>query len=175
MLIEGFSAGAMFAQRYCLLHPERVQAIAAGQCGGSLTVPADNYNGTDMDWPVGINDFQHLTGSGFNLNEYQQIPQFIYIGDQDTKSSTVYWTFDAGGIFTQSQIDFLNKSFGDSDPVRLENQCNYMTEIGCNIEFKLYPGVGHQYTSGMVDDIFKFFAQHKDTDGDVAPRETVMV
>ena len=34
-MFEGFSAGAMFAQRYALLHPERVQAVAAGTGTGS--------------------------------------------------------------------------------------------------------------------------------------------
>lgn len=33
--------------------------------------------------------------------------------------------------------------------------------MGCNVEFKLYPGVGHQYTSDMIDDISTFFAQFK--------------
>ena len=77
VFIHDFSAGAMFAQRYCLLHPERVHAIAAGSCDGSLTVPGSNYNGTDMDWAVGINDFQSLLGYSFNMSDYQQVPQFI--------------------------------------------------------------------------------------------------
>lgn len=159
VFIEGFSAGAMFAQRYCLLHPERVQAIAAGQCGGSLTVPGSNYNGTDMNWPVGINDFQSLVDYGFNMSSYQQVPQFIYIGDQDNTNSTV--AVGNHDLFTDSQMDFLNENFGDSDPVRLENQCAYMTEMGCNITFKLYPGVGHQYTSNMINDTHAFFSRFK--------------
>jgi len=163
VFVDGFSVGSCFAQRYCLLHPERVQAIAAGQCGGAMTVPGSDYNGTDMNWPVGISDYQSLVGYGFNMSSYQQVPQFIYIGDQDNgpPSTMVFYTVERGGIFTQSQIDFLNENFGDSDPVRLENQCAYMTEMGCNITFKLYPGVGHTVTSNMIADIFNFFSQFK--------------
>lgn len=163
VFIEGFSAGAMFAQRYCLLHPERVQAIAAGQCGGSLTVSGSNYNGTDMNWPVGVNDFQSLVDYDFNMTEYQQVPQFIYIGDQDTNNSTV--AVGNHDLFTDEQMAFLNVTFGDSDPVRLENQCDYIKGMGYNVEFKLYPGVGHQHTSHMIDDTFTFFAQFKSGGG----------
>lgn len=159
VFIEGFSAGAMFAQRYCLLHPERVQAIAAGQCGGSMTVPGNNYDGTNMNWPVGVNDFSALVGYELNMSAYQQVPQFIYIGDKDTKNSTV--DVENGDLFTPEQSNFLIANFGHSDPVRLENQCEYLKGMGCNVTFKLYPFVGHQYTQDMIEDTFAFFEQYK--------------
>lgn len=45
VLIEGYSSGGMFAQRFALLHPDRVQAIAAGQCGGNFILPLVEYDG----------------------------------------------------------------------------------------------------------------------------------
>ena len=160
VFVDGFSAGAMFAQRYTLLHPERVQAIAAGQCGGAMTLPESSYNGTQMDWPVGVNDFLSLVGCEFDQNAYRQVPQFIYIGDQDTNNSTLWGT---GELWrTQSQIDFLNNTFGDTDPVRLENQVNYLNSIGYdNITFTEYVGVGHQFTSEMINDFLAFFSAHR--------------
>jgi hypothetical protein len=56
---------------------------------------------------------------------------------------------------------FLNQYFGESDPVRLESQCDYMIGIGCNVEFKLYPNVGHQLTSNMIEDVFEFFDRQR--------------
>jgi len=169
VFVSGFSAGAMFAQRYCLLHPDRVRGIAGGQCGGSLTVPGTNYNGVDMNWPVGVNDFRSLVGYDFKMSYYQQIPQFIYIGDQDNSNSTV-----APGnhdLFTDEQMDFLNENFGNSDPVRVENQCAFMSETECNVEFKLYPGVAHQITSDMVNDTFSFLAKYRTTEPTVVSCE----
>jgi len=169
VFVSGFSAGAMFAQRYCLLHPERVRGIAGGQCGGSLTVPGSRYNGVDMNWPVGVNDFRSLVGYDFNMSYYQQIPQFIYIGDQDINGSTV-----APGnhdLFTDEQMKFLNETFGDNDPVRLENQYTYMSEQGCKVELKLYPGVAHQITSDMINDTYSFFAKYRTTEPTVVSGE----
>jgi len=159
VLIEGFSAGGMFAQRYALLHPERVQAIAAGQCGGAITLAESTYNGIQMDWPVGVNDFSSLVGYEFNQSAYQQVPQFIYVGDQDT--NTTLW--GTGELWrTQSQIDFLNNTFGYTVSVKLENQVSYLNDIGYNnITFKKYPGIGHEYTREMKEDSFAFFSDFK--------------
>ena len=159
VFIEGFSAGGMFAQRYALLHPTRVQAIAAGQSGGSIVLPVSSYNGVKLDWPVGVGDFETLTGSPFDKTSYKQVPQFIYIGDQDTENSTLW---GIGELWrSQSQIDFLNIVFGDTDPIRLREQCAYLNALGCNITFKSYPGVGHLRTNEMQDDVFAFFNANK--------------
>lgn len=160
VFIDGFSAGAMFAQRYALLHPERIQALAAGQCGGAMTLPQDQYETTQMEWPVGTSDFSSLIGYTFDRDTYRQVPQYIYIGDQDTTNSTLW---GPGELWrTQSQIDFLNTTFGNTDPVRLENQVAYLNNMGYNnIIFHKYPGIGHQFTSGMINDTFAFFNAHR--------------
>ena len=80
IFVAGFSVWGMWADRYTLLHPNRVKAYAAGAPGGALTLPESHYHYTRMDWSVGINDF-FLTGANFNVNEYKNIPHFIYIGD----------------------------------------------------------------------------------------------
>lgn len=176
VFVEGFSAGGMFTQRYCLLHPDRVQAATAGHNGGSLTLPGADYSGSDMNWPVGINDFYSLTGVEFNLEEYKKVPQFIYIGDRDNDASTVYWTHEHGGLFSQTQIDFLIQKFGDTDPLRLKNQSDFLADMGCNVQFKSYEGFSHaDFIPESITDTFEFFAKHKekirdtlffDSDGD---------
>ena len=109
VLIEGFSASAMFAQRFALLHPDRVLAIAAGSCGGNFVLPLKSYNGIPINWPVGINDLKTLADIEFDQNEYKNISQFIYIGDQDTQHSTVPDDAQSatGHFEAVSQIDFF--------------------------------------------------------------------
>jgi len=160
VFIDGFSAGAMFTQRYALLHPERVQALAAGSPGGAMTLPESTYGTIQMMWPVGVSDFSTLAGYEFDMESYKQVPQYIYIGDQDTHNSTLWGT---GEIWrTQAQIDFLNSTFGSTDPVRLQNQVAYLNNLGySNITFRLYLGVGHQFAAIPLDDIFEFFNNHR--------------
>jgi len=163
VFVDGFSAGAMFAQRYALLQPERIRAIAAGQCGGAMTLPESTYASavaTAMEWPVGVSDFSSLVGEDFDRDAYQQVSQLIYIGDQDTTNSTLSAPGEPGELWrTQAQIDFLNAEFGNTDPVRLEGQASYLADLGYDVSFKLYPGVGHQFTNRMIDDTFAFFRE----------------
>lgn len=158
ILLDGFSAGAMFAQRYALLHPRRVLAIAAGQCGGALTLPEaamDGDRAAPMDWPVGVRDFRALAGYRFDRDAYRRIAQFIYIGDRDTSNSTLVRTRELWR--NQDQIDFLNRVFGRTDPTRLEAQARYLARRGYNVTFRLYPGVGHTGTRESRADVFSFF------------------
>ena len=155
IFVEGFSAGGMFAQRYALLHPERVQGVAAGQSGGSLILPEETYNGVKLEWPVGVFDFLTLVGKEFNQEAYKQIPHFIFIGDQDKYNSTLH---GIGELWrTQEQIDFMNTTFGYEDTTRLKNECEFMINLGYNVTFKEYEGVGHSWTNEMRNDTYAFF------------------
>jgi len=87
VFVEGFSTGGMFSQRYGVLHPERIKALAAGHIGGFITLPIYEYDYTDLNWPLGLNDYEILIGNQFKFNEYANLPQFLYIGENDTKKS----------------------------------------------------------------------------------------
>lgn len=164
VFIAGFSVGGMFGQRYTLLHPERVRAIAAGHCGGNFTLPESTYNGVELNWPVGVNNLESLVGYEFDRVSYTQVPQFIYIGDADTEN-TIVWPRSWGPKYmwqSVGQLDFLDETFGDTDPVRLANQIKYLNGLGySNITFKLYAGVGHSNTDSMSRDVLAFFRAHR--------------
>ena len=158
ILITGFSAGGMFAQRYALLHPERVKAIAAGQCKGAITFPEEKYEDFEMNWPVGIFDYEDLLGKPFNRESYKQIKQMIYIGEDDLHASTLESGEIGRSWRTSSQIKFLKKYFGEYDPERLENQVQYLQDIGYkNFEIVVYDNAEHRINQDMIKDTLMFF------------------
>lgn len=153
VFIEGFSGGAIFAQKMTLLHPSRIAAVSLGQCGGSLSLPIIEYENTSLDWPAGVKNFFELTGKTFNNDAYKEIHQFIFIGTDDTESSIFR---NPGELFTQDMIDNFNLWFGEADPVRLKNQCVFLQSIEySNIIFTMYDDIGHDY--GSMDDVYAFF------------------
>jgi len=159
VFIEGFSAGGGFVQRYTLMHPQRVQAIALG--GQShYTLPLKSYNGTDMNWPVAINDFASLLGYDFSWDEYKKVPQYLHQGDQDAPQNSLVSEAN-DDMFTIEQVRFLKANFGETDPVRLQNQAALLQQLGCNVTFKMYIGVGHSYGPDGWNDSFNFLAQYK--------------
>ena len=149
ILVAGFSAGGMWANRYTILHPERVKAAAIGQAGGWLTIPIYEYNETILLWPMGIANFKNLTGTEYNKQKLlKNVPQFIFIGDQDNSN-----TYASEPWPTEDEI----KIWGATDPERLENQSLYLKNSGYNVKFKLYSGIGHTFTLEMKNDIIQFF------------------
>ena len=104
-------------------------------------------------------DFQSLARRPFDLEAYRAIPQFIYIGDRDTRNSQVYDWFlwpDA------AVVERLDAAFGDTDPRRLAGQAAYLQRQGYDATFRLYPGAGHDYTRAMIGDLFAFLDRYRE-------------
>jgi len=158
--IEGFSHAGMFAQKYALLHPERVLSIAAGSPGQHLTLPVVEYDGANLLWAVGVNDYFSLVGYQFKLDAYKKVPQFIYTGELDNLDENDHVNYIGVGQawLDDGQVDFLNNTFGDVPAIRLKNMCTYVQSIGCEVTFKEYTGVGHTKTAEMYQDTINFFA-----------------
>jgi hypothetical protein len=160
--IEGFSHAGMFAQKYALLHPERVIAIAAGSPGQHLTLPVSEYNGIDLYWAVGTIDLTSLVGYDLNLVAYKKVPQLIYTGELDNVAENDHVNYIGVGQYwlDTAQVDFLNTVFGDVPAIRLKNMCAYVQGIGCDVTFKEYIGVGHTKTYEMYQDTITFFREN---------------
>jgi len=161
IIIEGFSSGGMFAQRYTLIHPERVQAVAAGHCGGTFILPEEYFDDEPINWPVGINNYESLVGKIFNREAYKEVKQFIYIGTEDLNTTLILnnsitlWE-------SQSQIDFVHRNFGLTSFEIIKNQIEYLHNLGYkNIIFKGYEGYGHEYPGVMSKDATDFLIENK--------------
>jgi hypothetical protein len=149
ILVAGFSAGGMWTNRYTLLHPEGVLAAAMGQAGGWLAMPLSEYNGSVLNWPMGIHNFYDLTGANYIKTDLlKEVPQFIYIGDSDNSSTYCNECYPYCDNIT---------IWGISDPERIETQYNYLAENDYNVQFKLYEGYGHTYNYVIKSDVLDFF------------------
>lgn len=138
IFIQGFSASGMFANRFTLLHPERVKAATIGSPGGFPILPVESYESASLPYPAGIADIEELTGKPFDQETYNRIPQLIYMGALDDNDSLDFidgWDEDIASV-----VDTL---FG-SDPLSRwkEAEAVYL-ESGANVQFLLIEGVGH--------------------------------
>ena len=62
VLMTGFSASGMFANRFVFLHPDRVKAAAIGSPGGWAIAPVANYKEKTLRYPIGTGDFKYGFG-----------------------------------------------------------------------------------------------------------------
>ncbi|MCK6649453.1 MAG: hypothetical protein L6Q66_07345, partial [Bacteroidia bacterium] len=88
--MNGFSASATFTNRFSFLHPEKIQALAMGGFNGELILPLKELNKTPLLYPIGIADMNTLFGKEFDLQAYQNIPQYIFMGQLDDNDAVQF-------------------------------------------------------------------------------------
>jgi hypothetical protein len=152
ILLDGFSASANFSNKFTILHPELVQAVAAG---GTLPLfPTAVMGGERLIFPVGIADLEEYTGRPFNLQQYLTVPQFNYFGDQDTiiplRDNQVFY----------GDAAILNERLFHNDPLEFwEAVQNVHNELGSNAIFRTMYGVGHTDTPEIRREVTKFLGK----------------
>ena len=137
-LIQGYSASGMFANRFAVLHPTRVKAVAAGSPGGWPIAPASAFNGEALPYPAGIADLASLTGQSFDSEAYKSVPQLIVMGSLDDNDSVDFrdgWDEDAATL--------VDRLFGKDPLARWKPAENLYKTAGANAQFVLVDGVGH--------------------------------
>jgi dienelactone hydrolase len=155
VLLNGFSASGMFANRFVFLHPDRVKAAAIGSPGGWPIAPITSYKEKSLRYPIGLADFKAVAGREVDMKELRRVPMFIFLGDQDDNDSV---PFDDS--YDQEDRDLINPLLGKIPIDRWEISKQLYKEAGINAEFKLYPGVKHTVTPAMRDDIRAFFLKY---------------
>lgn len=158
VLIQGFSASGMFANRFTTLHPDRVKAATIGSPGGWPILPVAAFNGEQLPYPAGIADLESLTGVPFDEAAYNAIPQLIYMGsldDNDSVDFTDGWDEEAA-----AQVDRL---FGIDPISRWEDALELYQMAGTNAQFLLVDGIGHdrQALEHYSTEFFKEILNHE--------------
>jgi len=156
VLMVGYSASGMFVNRFALLHPHRVAAAAVGSPGGWPIAPVSKSQGRRLRYPVGIADLAELTGETPDLETYLAIPHLFMLGAEDENDSVPY---DDG--YDDVDEALIVELFGGTPVERWSAAREIYASAGANATFKLYPGVGHDFTDEMEDDVVRFFERER--------------
>jgi pimeloyl-ACP methyl ester carboxylesterase len=154
VLMFGFSASAMFTNRFVFLHPDRVLAAAYGSPGGWALAPVASWQGALLPYPVGIGDIKALTGKSFDLRAVAKVPQLFLLGTADTNDSVVY-----SDSFDKQARKLIFDKFGATLMARWPYTERLYAEYLPNATLKLYPGIGHTYSPEMDADVMAFFSR----------------
>ncbi|MCF8303355.1 MAG: hypothetical protein K9I94_08800 [Bacteroidales bacterium] len=156
LLMTGFSASGTFANRFSLIHPEHLQAVAAGGLNGLLMLPADELNGVALNYPVGIMDFDSLCGKKFNIDAFKKLPQFLFAGELDDNDAIPY-----DDAFDESERKVIFEVLGKEMFPKRWNKCRELYhKFQINAEIKSYPGVGHEHPEAVKKEVVDFFTSH---------------
>jgi pimeloyl-ACP methyl ester carboxylesterase len=155
VFLIGFSASGHFVNRFTALHPESVEAVVAGAVNGILILPFERIGVTDLPYPLGVMDIVALTGRPFQLEAWKHVPQFIFMGAEDTND----WA-ESDDAYTDAERRVIFAQLGERMlPDRWQRCQDLYRQAGAKATFKTYAGVGH-WTNGKIHaDISQFLRQ----------------
>lgn len=155
ILMTGFSASGVFANRFSLLHPEKLEAVAAGGLNGLLMIPRKEVNGQVLNYPLGTNDFKSRFDRDFDSVAFKNTPQYLFMGELDENDAV---PFD--DAYDQDEREAIYASLGEEmQPLRWNNSKKIYEEDGVNAQVKTYKNIGHEQADEVKEDIVEFFLQ----------------
>lgn len=157
IFLNGYSSSGVFAQRFSLLYPEMIDTVCIGGASGSIPVPS-----IDLDYPIGIRDYEKLTGKKFDFEQYKDIKFRYYVGEYEAvkKSSTRY--DDDGEFAPMHDMSYFDRSvssevgkkqrdlFGKDMFERANRTVQVLKNLGLNIEHQIIKGRGHNNYNDIV-------------------------
>jgi dienelactone hydrolase len=157
VLMLGWSASAMFVNRFTFLHPKRIKAAVVGSPGGWPIAPVDSFKEKTLRYPIGTSDFKSISGEKLDLENLRKVPLFIFLGERDENDSVVF-----RDSYEKEDEDLIFSLFGKTPVERWEVSKKLYQDNKLNAEFRLYPNVTHAITKEMFDDIFAFLSKNTD-------------
>jgi dienelactone hydrolase len=154
-MLTGFSASGTFANRFTAIHPQRVKACAVGGVNGILILPADSAGAMPLNYPLGVNDFPAIVGHAFDSAAFQDVPQFMFMGETDDNDAAQY-----DDAYSEAERELIFSVLGKT---MMPTRWNYCTQqyqkMNANATTKIYPKVGHDITDEMRSDILAFIKE----------------
>lgn len=155
VLVLGFSASGMFANRFTFLHPKRVKAAAIGSPGGWPIAPTVSFKERALRYPIGSDDIRLVSGKKLDLKNLRKVPLFMFMGSEDDNDSVVF-----RDSYEKEDEELIFALFGKMPVERWDVSKKLYLDNKLNAEFKLYPNVKHTVTKEMMEEILAFLSKH---------------
>ena len=156
IFLNGYSSSGVFAQRFALLHPDIIETACIGGASGSIPIPTDYFA-----YPLGIADYESLTGEKFDLKSYSNIKFRYYVGEFETQNKSDSRVDDFGQPAPMHDMSYFNRSvptevgkyqrmtLGTEMFTRAENTIKILESMGIDISHQIIWARSHNNRSGI--------------------------
>lgn len=152
LLLTGFSASGSFVNRFAVLHPEAVLAVASASPGGWPLAPVAQLDGEPLPYPVGLSGLDGLIGSTPSVDALRQVRWLFLLGAQDDNDAVPH-----RDSFSAADQALIFRRFGKTPVRRWKKAEALYRSAGLNARFRLYPRTGHEVSDAMQADTLRFF------------------
>lgn len=151
-MMSGFSSAGNFVNRFTALYPTRIRSVTAGAINGIGILPISEAKGQTLNYPLGVADFESLTGQPFNVEAFKAVPQYIYMGSEDEhdpRGRLTRWDPDSEEVMLDVYGEDIHKE-------RFPYVQSVHQDVGTDAVFRMYDGVGHTITDQIHGDVVEF-------------------
>ncbi len=159
VIVNGYSASGAFADRFSTLHPEIVEMALCGSTLSDPYLPASEYNGQELNYPLGTADYKALTGEEFTMEKYNSVKRFIYRGKADQNTPIGY-----GDAFTVEGNRILKEVMGGTIHSVVAVAKEVYASEGAEILTAWQKGAGHTINNDTRKVLAEFIDKNADTD-----------
>lgn len=150
IFLNGYSSSGCFAQRFSLIHPELIDTACIGGASGSIPIP-----NLDLDYPLGIKNYEELFSKKFDIEEYKKITFDYYCGNLECKTKSSDRTDEKGNLTPMHDMSYFDRSVptdvGEDYRKSLEYDMfdrtkkivEILRNIGINISHTIIPNTAH--------------------------------
>ena len=184
IFLNGYSSSGVFAQRFALLHPEIVETVCIGGASGSIPIPTEK-----LDYPIGIANYEALTGKKFDLESYSKIKFRYYVGELETQNKTHSRVDENGNPASMHDMSYFDRSvpievgkqqrkiLGTEMFSRVKKTIQILQSLGIDIQHKIILGRAHNNRSGtgvnelgdkFINDTYKSTISNKEMDNELS-------
>jgi len=154
--ITGFSASGTFANRFSVLHPEKIQATASGGINAIAILPVLELDGVSLKYPLGISDVKEITGKKVNLRAFKRLPKMLYMGELDENDAVAY-----DDAYSKEEREIVYRLMGRQlIPHRWQFVETLYRKYGIQAEFRTYPKIGHGTDLRINTELVEFFKKY---------------
>ena len=150
IFLNGYSSSGCFAQRFSLIHPEIIDTACIGGASGSIPIP-----NTDLDYPLGIKNYEELFGKKFDIEEYKKITFDYYVGSLECETKSLDRTDENGNPAPMHDMSYFDRSvpksvgekhrkiLGYNMFERAKKTTEILKNLGININHSVIPNIAH--------------------------------
>lgn len=152
IILAGGSAGGALVNRFAILYPDIVRAVAIMLAGDSY--PDSVIGGQRVGYPFGTADIELIDGQRFSIDDYKRIRHFVFAGTQDIEPKYNSLSHDLNGDL--QLIERLRPILGDNQLEMARRYVRRLKELGIDVTYLERDDLHHQVDSGVFWELSRF-------------------